>query len=108
VGRRGVEPAEFTRIPFGFRQLDILSGPAGGIDRTVRRQARIDRHFAQRLAHVIGYSLGAANGSITMAQLSPADLGWVGALSEFASLLLVFIATRRGEVPAEREMRMPA
>jgi predicted MFS family arabinose efflux permease len=76
------------------------------------QQARLIGLSGARLASIvillnaslmfIGYSLGAAIGSITMAQLLPADLGWVGALSEFASLLFVFIATRRREVPAER------
>jgi predicted MFS family arabinose efflux permease len=82
------------------------------------QQARLIGLSGARLASIvislnaslmfIGYSLGAVIGSIAMARLSPADLGWVGSLSEFASLLLVFIAARRGEAPAEREMRMPA
>jgi predicted MFS family arabinose efflux permease len=50
----------------------------------------------------IGYSLGATIGSVTMAHGSPAALGWVAALSEFASLLLVFIAAKNGEGRAER------
>jgi len=66
------------------------------------QQARLIGLSGARLASIvislnaslmfIGYSLGAAIGSITMVHLSPADLGWVGSLSEFASLLLVFVA----------------
>ncbi len=74
------------------------------------QQARLIGLSGARLASIvislnaslmfIGYSLGATIGSITMAHLSSADLGWVGSLSEFASLLLVFIAARRGEALA--------
>jgi predicted MFS family arabinose efflux permease len=69
------------------------------------QQARLIGLSGARLAlnaslMFIGYSLGATIGSITMAHLSSADLGWVGSLSEFASLLLVFIAARRGEALA--------
>jgi len=57
----------------------------------------------------IGYSLGAVIGSITMGSpLAGGPRVGSASLSEFASLLLVFIAARRGEALAEREMRMPA
>jgi predicted MFS family arabinose efflux permease len=76
------------------------------------QQARLIGLSGNRLASIvislnaslmfIGYSLGATIGSITMAHGSPAALGWVAALSEFSSLLLVFIAAKSGEGRAER------
>lgn len=76
------------------------------------QQARLIGLSGNRLASIvislnaslmfIGYSLGATIGSITMAHGSPAALGWVAALSEFSSLLLVFIAAKNGEGRAER------
>jgi predicted MFS family arabinose efflux permease len=43
----------------------------------------------------IGFSLGAALGSVTLTHASPAALGWVGGLCVLASLTLA-IATMRG------------
>jgi predicted MFS family arabinose efflux permease len=43
----------------------------------------------------IGFSLGAALGSITLAHASPAALGWVGGACVMASLLLMIGTTKR-------------
>jgi predicted MFS family arabinose efflux permease len=55
----------------------------------------------------IGFSLGSAIGSVTISVAAPADLGWVGALFEFAALLLVF-AGRRAAAPAPSDLVRPS
>jgi len=47
----------------------------------------------------LGFSLGAALGSVTLADLSVGALGWVGGSSIFASLL-PFLLIRRKEIPS--------
>jgi predicted MFS family arabinose efflux permease len=46
----------------------------------------------------LGFSLGAALGSVTIVHASPAALGWVGAICETAAVLLVIAATTRTRV----------
>jgi predicted MFS family arabinose efflux permease len=46
----------------------------------------------------LGFSLGAALGSVTIVHASPAALGWVGAICETAAVLLVIAATTRARV----------
>jgi predicted MFS family arabinose efflux permease len=55
----------------------------------------------------IGFSLGSAIGSATISVAEPADLGWVGALFEFAALLLV-LAGRRAVAPAPSNLARPS
>jgi len=48
----------------------------------------------------LGFSTGAALGSLTLASASPVALGWVGASSVAAALSLVLAASRRARCPA--------
>ena len=51
----------------------------------------------------LGFSLGAAAGSVTLARAAPGDLGWVGAICVAAALALsqTITARRAGRIPAE-------
>jgi predicted MFS family arabinose efflux permease len=48
----------------------------------------------------LGFSTGAALGSLTMANASSLALGWVGASCVFAALSLVLAASRRARCPS--------
>ena len=48
----------------------------------------------------LGFSMGAAHGSLTVANVSPLALGWAGAACVLASLSLVLVTHRRAVSPA--------
>ncbi len=55
----------------------------------------------------LGFSIGAALGSLTLAKASVGDLGWVGGASIFASLGLFLIVRGRRPAAAAPDMDMP-
>ncbi len=76
--------------------LGLLPGAAGKADRIAGLKLAPIVLSLNASFMFIGFSLGAALGSLTLDKASPAALGWVGAACELASLILM-IGTTRGD-----------